>query len=122
MSGVSDRSDHGSGDIAQLPQEFFEFIAAAVNVADDVEWAVLVALVVVKRHALTFLSRIVDCLCRVRDWWKKPFVDERFANFHHSRVIHRRHANGDPADCRFPDEQRPIPPKMMPPLVPPRVE
>src|SRR5262249_4096734 len=38
--------------VTQLTEQCFQFVAAAVYVPDDVERAVFVALVVVKRHAL----------------------------------------------------------------------
>ena len=38
--------------VAELPQQFLQLIATAVDIADQVEWAMLVPLIVVKRNAL----------------------------------------------------------------------
>ena len=46
------RLDGGRDRVTQLPQQSFQFVAAAVDVADDVERAVLVAFVVLQRHPL----------------------------------------------------------------------
>jgi hypothetical protein len=58
----------------------------------------------------------------VPDWWKKPFVEECFTDFDHRGIIHRQDGDRGPADGRPSDQERSLPPKMTPPLVPTRLE